>query len=46
MEIRASTLVAVNNHVKFTGHASTLELAETEVAEDHWSRRNRNTWGA
>jgi peptide/nickel transport system substrate-binding protein len=32
-------LVAVNNHVKFTGHAATLELAETEVTEDHWSRR-------
>ena len=33
-------LVAVNNHVSFTGHAATLELAETEVTEDHWSRRN------
>jgi peptide/nickel transport system substrate-binding protein len=33
-------LVAVNNHVKFTGHAATLELAETEVSEEHWSRRN------
>ena len=32
-------LVAVNKHVKFTGHAATLELAETEVDEDHWSRR-------
>jgi peptide/nickel transport system substrate-binding protein len=32
-------LVAVNNHVKFTGHAATLELAETEVTEEHWSRR-------
>ena len=32
-------LVAVNNHVNFTGHAATLELAETEVDEQHWSRR-------
>ena len=33
-------LVAVNKHVDFTGHAATLELAETEVDEEHWSRRN------
>ena len=33
-------LVAVNKHVKFTGHAATLELAETEVDEEHWSRQN------
>lgn len=32
-------LVAVNRHVEFTGHAATLELAETEVTQDHWSRR-------
>ena len=32
-------LVAVNRHVKFTGHAATLELAETELTEEHWSRR-------
>jgi peptide/nickel transport system substrate-binding protein len=32
-------LVAVNRYVKFTGHAATLELAETEVTEEHWSRR-------
>ncbi len=32
-------LVAVNKHVKFTGHAATLELAETEVTEEHWSRK-------
>ena len=33
-------LVAVNNNVSFTGHAATLELAETEVDDGHWSRRN------
>jgi peptide/nickel transport system substrate-binding protein len=32
-------LVAVNKDVKFTGHAATLELAETEVTQEHWSRR-------
>jgi peptide/nickel transport system substrate-binding protein len=32
-------LVAVNRYVKFTGYAATLELAETEVTEEHWSRR-------
>ncbi|MGH3089985.1 MAG: ABC transporter substrate-binding protein, partial [Rubrobacteraceae bacterium] len=32
-------LVAVNKHVNFTGHAATLELAETSVDEGHWSRR-------
>jgi peptide/nickel transport system substrate-binding protein len=32
-------LVAVNNQVNFTGHAATLELAETDVTEEHWSRR-------
>jgi peptide/nickel transport system substrate-binding protein len=32
-------LVAVNRYVDFTGHAATLELAETEVTEEHWSRR-------
>ena len=32
-------LVAVNRYVKFTGHAATLELAETEVTQEHWSRR-------
>jgi peptide/nickel transport system substrate-binding protein len=30
-------LVAVNEPVNFTGHAATLELAETEVTEEHWS---------
>jgi hypothetical protein len=27
------------NWLYITGHAATLELAETEVSEDHWSRR-------
>ncbi len=31
-------LYAVNRHVNFVGHATTLELAETEVGEEHWSR--------
>ena len=34
-------LVAVNKHVNFTGHAATLELAETEVDEEHWSRNGK-----
>lgn len=33
-------LYAVNEHVNFVGHATTFEVAETEVSEDHWSRRN------
>jgi hypothetical protein len=32
-------LVAVDKHVDFTGHAA-RELAETEVGEGHWSRRD------
>ena len=32
-------LYAVNRHVRFVGHAATFELAETEVDEEHWSRR-------
>lgn len=32
-------LYAVNRHVDFVGHAATFELAETEVGEEHWSRR-------
>jgi len=32
-------LYAVNRHVNFVGHAATLELAETEVGEGHWSRK-------
>jgi len=37
---KQTALVAVNKHVDFTGHAATLELAETEVGEGYWSRRN------
>ena len=33
-------LVAVNEHVDFTGHTVTLELAETQVGGAHWSYRN------
>ena len=33
-------LYAVNKHVNFVGYATTFELAETEVNEEHWSRRN------
>ncbi len=33
-------LYAVNKNVDFVGYATTFELAETEVTEDHWSRRN------
>ena len=32
-------LYAVNRHVSFDGYATTFELAETEVAPEHWSRR-------
>jgi peptide/nickel transport system substrate-binding protein len=32
-------LYAVNRHVSFVGHATTFEVAETEVGEGHWSRR-------
>jgi ABC-type transport system substrate-binding protein len=32
-------LYAVNRHVNFVGYAATFELAETEVGEGHWSRR-------
>ena len=32
-------LYAVNRHVAFDGYAATFELAETEVAPEHWSRR-------
>src|SRR5919202_366104 len=32
-------LYAVNRYVDFVGHATTFELAETEVGEEHWSRQ-------
>ena len=32
-------LYAVNRHVKFLPHRTTLEFAETEVTDQHWSRR-------
>ena len=31
-------LYAVNQHVRFVGHAATFEVADTEVDEEHWSR--------
>lgn len=36
---QALTLYAVNEHVSFVAHRATFELAETEVSEQHWSRR-------
>jgi peptide/nickel transport system substrate-binding protein len=38
--VAPQALYAVNRHVNFVGHAATFELAETEVGEEHWSRRN------
>ncbi len=38
--VAPKALYAVNRNVEFVAHATTLELAETEVTEDHWSRRN------
>ncbi len=38
--VAPQALYAVNRHVNFVGHAATFELAETEVNEEHWSRRN------
>jgi peptide/nickel transport system substrate-binding protein len=35
----AQALYAVNEHVSFVAHRATFELAETEVSEQHWSRR-------
>ena len=32
-------LYAVNKHVDFKAYRTTFELADTEVAEEHWSRR-------
>ena len=37
---KETALAAVSKHVDFTDRAATLELAETEVGEGHWSRRN------
>ena len=37
--VAPQALYAVNRHVNFVGHAATLELAETEVGEGHWSRK-------
>ncbi len=33
-------LYAVNKHVRFSPYRTTFELAETQVDEQHWSRRN------
>jgi peptide/nickel transport system substrate-binding protein len=38
--VAQQALYAVNRHVDFVGHATTFELAETQVTDDHWSRRN------
>ncbi len=38
--VAPQALYAVNRNVNFVAHATTLELAETEVTEEHWSRRN------
>ncbi|CAA9453737.1 MAG: ABC transporter, substrate-binding protein (cluster 5, nickel/peptides/opines) [uncultured Rubrobacteraceae bacterium] len=38
--VAPQALYAINRHVNFVGHAATFELAETEVNEEHWSRRN------
>lgn len=35
-------LYAVNKHVTFGPYRTTLELAETEVDEQHWSRASKN----
>ena len=33
-------LYAVNRHVDFKAYRATFELADTEVAHAHWSRRD------
>jgi len=38
--VAPQALYAVNRHVNFVGYAATFELAETEVGDEHWSRRN------
>ncbi len=37
--VAPQALYAVNRHVDFVGYATTFELAETGVTDDHWSRR-------
>jgi ABC-type transport system substrate-binding protein len=37
--VSPQALYAVNRHVRFSAYRSTLELAETEVDEGHWSLR-------
>jgi len=36
-------LYAVNKEVDFTPYATTFELAECEVGENHWSRRESDS---
>jgi peptide/nickel transport system substrate-binding protein len=43
--VAPQALYAVNRHVNFVGHAATFELAETEAAEEHWSRRDSEGQG-
>ena len=38
--VSPQALYAVNKNVNFVAHATTLELAETSVTEEHWSRKN------
>ncbi len=38
--VAPQALYAVNKNVSFVGYAATFELAETEVGEEHWSRRH------
>ena len=38
--VSPQALYAENKNVDFVAHATTLELAETDVAEEHWSRKN------
>jgi len=36
-------LYAVNKEVDFTPYATTFDLAECEVGENHWSRRESDS---
>ncbi len=38
--VSPQALYAENKNVNFVAYATTLELAETDVAEEHWSRKN------